>query len=389
MRRVALVLLCLGGVGFGDRALALKEFYEIARSERAMGMGGAIYALSDDEYALFYNPAGVALYGGPSQFMISFGGEVGNDTISGLNTIRSAFNSNNVADIAGQLESLDGKPLYAGANVFPFFITRGFAIGLLAANAKADVAILGSQLASDLDVTAIVDSGLFITKAFTLAPNFYFGVTGKAVYRAGVRELFTVLDMATSKGLNFNDALGRGLGIDGDLGFTYVIGRPSSKVTGGVSLSFNNLAATDFPIGRVDSPPQLPRMGSAGGFVIIKGGKVIDNLRFLLDLAEFNLGGQTDEDLGQRSGRFFKHVNLGTEIPLGHWLALRGGLHQGDWTAGLGLRLKVIKLDLVSYSEELDHDVGRLASRRYGLQLGIGFGAPNSDAVGTGKRSRE
>lgn len=49
-------------------AFALNEYYSVHRSVRALGMGGAFYGLSDDEHALFYNPAGLSLYDGGSQF---------------------------------------------------------------------------------------------------------------------------------------------------------------------------------------------------------------------------------------------------------------------------------------------------------------------------------
>ena len=49
-------------------AFALKEYFSISRSIRALGMGNAYCGLSDDEGALFYNPAGLSLYRGEWQF---------------------------------------------------------------------------------------------------------------------------------------------------------------------------------------------------------------------------------------------------------------------------------------------------------------------------------
>ena len=82
MKRLTL-LICLS---FVVPTFAMREFYGISRSIRALGMGGAFYGRSDDEYALFYNPAGVSLYQGKTQSMVNFGSQVGNRTFAAFET---------------------------------------------------------------------------------------------------------------------------------------------------------------------------------------------------------------------------------------------------------------------------------------------------------------
>jgi hypothetical protein len=388
MRSLRLLLLA---VLLCQPALAIKEYYSLSRSYRALAMGNAFYGLSDDEQAVFYNPAGTALFPGSAQFLVSFGGEAASDLSSSSTTVTNAFKGGDVSTIASSLESLTGKPLYAGGKAMVSFLTRGFEVGILVADAKADLAVQGRDLSTSLDATALGDSGVFINKSGRIANNLYAGLTAKLLARAGGRKMFSVVDISQGTKLELKDMGGAGLGADADLGFTYLMGRPGNRVTGGLSMVFSNLLASSYSIYQVSgggAPPELPRYGSIGGFALVRGGKVIDNLRFELDIAELNLGGQRDTDLGRRTGRFWKHLNFGMEIPVGGWLALRGGFHQGDYTLGMGLNLRVLRLDFVTYAEELDSEVDRLSSRRYALQLSFGFGVPPAGASATTSPTR-
>jgi len=365
-------------------ALAVKEYYGLSRSVRALGMGGAFYGLSDDEFALFYNPAGLSLYGGRPQFMFSFGGQVANSSLSAINTISDAASAGGDVDVlTTRLESLQGKPNYASAGVLPYFIARGFAVGLLVAEPKADFAVLGKHVDSSVDVTGISDSGLFIGFAGTLFdPNLHFGMTVKALARAGGQKEFSVVDLLTNRGLELEDLGGAGGGIDSDVGMTYVMGGGRGgrgNTAGGISLALNNLLATTFPIARQKgAPPALVRTASVGFFYQWRFGKTVDYLRILGDFAEIGLGGESDPDRGGRGGSIYKHINLGLEMPLWGFLYLRTGVHQGNITGGLGIHAYAVKLDFATYAEELAGGVGRLTSRRWALRLALGFGAPSA-----------
>src|SRR5690606_22775652 len=66
---------------------ALNEYYSISRSPRALGMGGAFYGLSDDQHALFYNPAGLTAYRGGNRIMAQFKGDVSGSLTSLLSSL--------------------------------------------------------------------------------------------------------------------------------------------------------------------------------------------------------------------------------------------------------------------------------------------------------------
>lgn len=366
-------------------ALAVQEYYAVTRSIRALGMGGAYYALSDDQYALFYNPAGLATREGGGRFsLLGIGGSLSPSTIDALDTITHS-SGKDVGQVADSLSKFQGIPLYVGAS--PTFLTyyqKHFAIGILLADFKVDMALLGRDLDTQVDATAIADSGIFAAYATSFVDDtLHVGLTAKAMGRAGGRKLFSLTDIAQKNGfeLDPNKLGGAGAGLDFDLGASYDIPLPKTGpfLLYRASFVINNLLANDYSMVHITggAPPQLPRTVSLGGYTALKGVGPIENFHIVLDLAEFNAGGQEDPEFGARKGSFFKHLNFGVEAPLwGHWITPRLGFHQGYITAGLGFDLRALKIDFATYGEELAAGVGRLGSRRYALRLELGWGNP-------------
>ena len=176
-----LVLLC-------SPVFAMKEYYSISKSIRALGMGGAFYGLSDDEYALFYNPAGLAEYRGKWELgLLNVNADIGSALPSALSTITGIKGGGSVSDIVSKLQQFQGVPLYGNAGVaLPFFHMKNFAIGLLLADAKLDMAVLGANLSMSLDVTAISDTGLVVGYGRHILDNLAVGMNAKYhLLRAG------------------------------------------------------------------------------------------------------------------------------------------------------------------------------------------------------------
>lgn len=345
-----------------------------------MGMGGAHYALSDDESALFFNPASLNYYKGGGELMLSLGGQISSGALGQIDTFSKATNgSNSLSSLVDQLAPLAGKPLSLGATVMPFYHRKGLAVGLLLADVKVNSAYLGKDVDSYFDVTALVDSGLFIGKSFSLGKTLSVGLNSKLLLRAGGREVFAPLDFVINDNLKFSDsAIGVGVGGDFDLGLTW---EPEHTLIGnrmGYSLVLSNILANNYSwmILANSAPPALQRMASAGIYSVVKGGKLIDYFLFSIDFAELGLGGQDDPELGSRKGSVWKHVNAGVEFAMRSWLILRTGLHQGNFTVGASLQSSVAKLEFATYEEELGLNPGVLSSRRYMLRLVFGAGSP-------------
>ena len=121
-------------------------------------------------------------------------------------------------------------------------------------------------------------------------------------------------------------------------------------------------------------------MCSSDLYSVFPGVWKIDNFHLLIDFAEFNLGGETDSERGARTGSVWKHVNIGTEIPIGI-MSLRAGLSQGNLSAGLGFNFKIARLDFATYGEELGYLPGKLTSRRYEVSLMLGWASSPTPPV--------
>ena len=379
MKKLLLAVLILSTVP----AQAVREYYGISRSIRSLGMGGAFYGLSDDEYALFYNPAGLSLTERDSEFMLRLNAQSSLSTLKALNTFTNLSDSS-IGATVDKLTEYTGKPLYGQVGILPYYFHKHFAVGLLLADTKVDFALLGKDLDTVADLTAISDSGLVLGYGRSLFhPNLHLGANLKGIFRGGGRRTFTTLDMAKNDtiSLDAKQLGGAGVGVDLDLGATYDLPDLGFGLRHRASLVFSNLMASNFSIARVEgAPPGLVRTLSVGWASVFEGYKFIDNFQVLVDFAEFGLGGETDPDRGARTGSFFKKMNFGVEMPIGR-LALRAGFHQGYVTAGLGINLRYFKLDFATYGEELGDAPGRLESRRFALTLAIGGGSDNPAPV--------
>lgn len=362
MKIVLFLLLFISAQAWG-----LAEYYSLSRSIRALGMGNAFYSLSDDEAAIFYNPAGLARYDGGGQVFLSTQVYAGTDLLSSISTVTDALSASDAETVVANLTSLQGKFNSGGVAVTPFILYRGLVVGGMIGDVKGNLAILGRDLDMTVDVTTLNDSGLFVGKAFRLGKRVTMGLTGKLVYRFGGRATMDLLDVVQQQPFDFEPLDNSGLGIDFDWGMNLELAKPPFGDRFGVSLVVQNIIATDFG-GGPSAPPGLVRTVSGGAYCLFKNG-----MSARLDLAEFGLGGFSDPDLGGRGGSFFKHVHLGWEYGIGRF-ALRAGVYQGQLTAGFGLTLPFLRLDFATFGEELARTPGQFSSRRFALRLALGFG---------------
>jgi hypothetical protein len=110
-----------------------------------------------------------------------------------------------------------------------------------------------------------------------------------------------------------------------------------------------------------------------GWYTAFDGFAFVDNVHALVDISNISIGGETNPDLGARTGSFLKKVHLGVELPIGRF-SVRGGLHQGYLTAGFGMNLYGIRLDAATYGEETGENT-KQGSRRYAVTAALGWGS--------------
>jgi hypothetical protein len=87
-------------------------------------------------------------------------------------------------------------------------------------------------------------------------------------------------------------------------------------------------------------------------------------------LNSLTLAIETTDNGNNTNGSFYRTLHMGAEAvwKLFHF---RTGLNQGYVTGGFGLDLKVLKINLATYGEELGLNPGVFQDRRYALDLGF------------------
>jgi hypothetical protein len=348
--------------------VSASEYTLMYRGARPMGMGGAFTAVSDDENALFYNPAGLnRIKPGEGKIVVL------NPQIV-LNT--SAMN------VIGQIKDkmtknpIDALTPYIGQNMhvgvmpsMPFWVRHDFALALMLPTLSND-----TQLRRNVAVQAIenivMDSGLMFGFAHGfLQDRLSIGANVKFLVRGAGHVTFDAVQLYTKKNFDFKDIGGYGFGVDGDLGAMYTFNKIGFVVPT-VALTINNIAATKFP---------THFGGGANAYVLS------DNFRLKRSVG---LGSKFEmpsawhfskwiiafdvNNIGQE-GTFFKKVHLGTEAWLFNFFGLRGGVNQGYLTFGLALNIPVIQIEFFTYGEELGESAGSRGDRRVGLQLSFGW----------------
>lgn len=369
-----------------------------------MGMGGAFFGLSDDEYALFSNPAGLSLRKSGTEAMLRVNGHVSSDAISSFNKFKDIGGASLQSKIAA-LDETKGKPLSANVGALPYFVTKNLGVGILIADTKLNFniskgkteidALLGQpasvlQATEVADMTFISDSGLVIGYAQSFAdPGLHIGANLKGLFRAGGRKGFTAADYFGGQKIDIDPKQigGYGIGIDLDLGATYEMYMLPFGVVSRASVVLSNLLATEYSMGASGRAPRQVRTANLGWATVFNGYSFVDNFNVLLDISNIPLGGESNPNLGARNtGSFLKKVNFGVEAPIGR-LALRAGLNQGYLSAGFGVNLYAARIDFATYAEETG-DATRQGSRRYALSAAIGWGSAPPAPIASPSREK-
>ncbi|MFM8269442.1 MAG: hypothetical protein ACKN9V_04565 [Pseudomonadota bacterium] len=366
-------------------SFGVQEYYDLSKSVRSLGMGGAFYGLSDDEYALFSNPAGLSLRRTGSELMLRVNGHVSSDAISGFSDFTN-ISGGGLETAIKRLDKYKGKPLYGNVGVLPYFVSKNLAVGLLLADTKVNFNISkgSSEITGSMDpstevadLTFLSDSGVVLGYAQSVGdPDLHIGINLKGLLRAGGRKSFTASEYLINKKIDFDPKQigGSGMGVDLDLGATYEMKNLPFGLLSRASLVLSNLLASEFSISHNYGPvPRLNRTANLGWYTAFDGFAFVDNVHVLLDINNISLGGETNPDLGARTGSFMKKVHLGVELPIGRF-SLRGGLNQGYLTAGFGMNLYAIRLDVATYGEETGEST-KQQSRRYALTAALGWGS--------------
>ena len=331
------------------------------RSAYYLGRGDTGIAIADDEEAIFYNPAGLALGKGiyKKTVLASPMVEVSEDTRS----LAKQLLSQNGASISTLREHI-GKPQHAGLYNFTGILLRRAALGAFA-SATTDILISKDPDAGGLEKLAakmVNNAGVTFTIADTVFnDNFRMGITGKYLYRGVADVDVSVIDAKEFESKSSNDLLGYGTGAGLDAGLMYTIPGRTSRSFG---LSVLNVGKTsiikeDEASADIEPLKQTVNLGFA-----VEPGTQFSKFRLLVDYWDA---------ANALSKNAFKKVHVGVELTVRDIIGFTAGISQGAPSFGFYVDAYLARLDMGMYTEEVDDRVGTRPDKRLYMRLKVGF----------------
>lgn len=368
----------------------------VRMSTRVAGMGGVSVATTEDENALFYNPAGLRLMGRSRWSLINGYLNLG-DGAKDISDIKEDFenaDANNDDELSMQelvetIEKHIPTNLRVGVTAFPYYATPDWAVGL-AGEGNVRVEILDPDLPR-VEVSGYVDTIVAGSYARSLMDNLHLGITLKSVNRTILRGIkHTTAPVGCTRAFDTTDPFGRDI----------------------VVIDSDDLLACD----EFEADNYLETGAKANGFGVDVGALFVlsDAWRFglvLRDVAGTSLSGDLDPTVAGdekreipfsaalgaahwrpelwsfqdvtlaadiapigRGGNLFRNLHLGFEGSL-PWLGykLRLGLNQGYLTVGHNFQLGPLQLEYAFYQEEFGFKLGDDADARHLLSMTLRF----------------
>jgi hypothetical protein len=327
------------------------QFPLLYQGTRPLGMGGAYTAVANDAGSLFYNPAGLARVDGFQMDLVNLETET-SEGAPGLVKDLQDLEGDDIATATAVVRAHVGEHFRLRANTFPNVVMPGFGFGVLAqANADGEFHSLVNPR-MDLDARADTVGVVGLAHGFGPEGRLALGVNAKIARRQGAQTTFTAVDLASDGFTPFDNLDEAETDFAFDLGAMYSPNLPLSPTVGVAALNL-----TDLDFGTLGTVPYQVNLGVS---LNPKLGPV--GVTLAADWVDVTNQLATDEDLRKRT-------NLGAEVRLWKFLAVRGGLHQDYYTAGATVDLWLVKLDLATYGEELGAYGGQREDRRYIARL--------------------
>ena len=372
MRGAALVLAALLVLPLPAGAVT-QELPVIYQSPRALGMGGADVAIGGEPTALFSNPAGLArMEPGWNTLPLLVTAGLSDRTRSFIDAADEALDEDTAeeqrSELAGVVRRFRGDNLHFAGNALPNASWRG-------RNWAVSVAWLESVTFNARTHQAFGDAGLISIDARRLrgpvagvthfSGPWAVGVSAKSLRMDRLRESYSVRELVdiTEAGDSITDDANSGRATGFDVGVQYDLA-PGYRWRPRLGAVVQNLGGMDF-----GDAGEIPRTVSLG-LAIEPPAPRTARLRLAVEYFDIfrEAGADTDH---------MKRIRVGAEWwpwdRRRHALALRAGVYQGAYTAGVDLRVRGLRLGLATYAEEQGAYAGQDRDRRYLLTVGLGL----------------
>ena len=348
-------------------AVTAAEYPYSYRSGYFLGRGDTGIAVAEDEEAIFYNPAGVALGKGIFKRVVFAAPhiEVSKDT---RDVVREISLQNN--DPTETLRAHEGIPQHFGLANFTGIILRKAAIGFYGYSSTSVLLFKDPEASAfeTIEAESRTDAGLTFTLGHRLGKsNFYLGTTMKYVQRAQAAFFANATDTDEVGNLTGNDRLAmNGTGTGADLGLMY---QSKSRVKFAFGLTIMDVGDTVFvpdeatELTEKERPLKNSKQTVNIGFGLVPGTRV-SKIKLLLDFRDIL-------DVTEMS--VTKKIHIGTEITVLNVIGMTAGLNQGYPTFGLYADTRVIRGDIGMYTEELGKRAGSRPDTRIFFKLSLGL----------------
>jgi len=343
-----------------SQALFGEEPEHLRQSVRALGMGGAFVAVANDEYTLFYNPAGLQSV---------------QQTIVEILTASATTNSNlqdlsevDASDTTATFGDLVGQNIYTEINLGAMSITTpgwGYsAFGNLLFNS-----IINNPTVPYFEVKAYVQYGYVGGAALSFMDEMLdVGLAIKSITRMGTTKTVHIFDLLDD---DFNETLEDDFTesniITYDLGATYHFDQVPN-VNARASVVIRNIGEMDF--------------GAAGMIpmtidVAASADTEISGMDLLVAMDYVDLTNELTDNVS-----YLRNLKLGAEVGIfkrsngHHALSLRMGLNASHYlSAGFSINPPYVplKIDYATWSEEIGFLAGKIEDKRQSVNVSINF----------------
>lgn len=337
------------------------------RSGYYLGRGNTGVAIAEDEEAIFYNPAGIALGKGVFKKIVLLSPliEVSKDTRDVVREISLQDN-----DPTETLRKHRGAPQHLGVSNFTGVILRKAAIGVYTQSSSTVLLFMDPKARGfeTIDASSRSDVGLTFSLAYRLSNGpFYVGSTFKYIKRLQAHFSANATDTSQASNVSSNSKYAMsGVGTGADLGLMY---QNDSRIQVAFGLTVKDVGGTVFIPDEKTTLSKDERPLKSNVQQVNIGAAIIPGTR----MSRFKLLADYTDALNATKTDLSKHVHLGAELTVMNIIGMTGGINQGYPCFGLYFDANFIRVDLGVYGEEIGDYAGSRPDVRAFFKLSMGI----------------